>query len=76
MEFLDNVVSGSISRSIKAAFLEVEKAMFTVVSLVPMFTIFIPVPYTRRKKSNRFHARCNFKVNRTNICLRLSKFIV
>ena len=76
MEFLDNVVWGNILRSIKAAFLEVEKAMFTVVSLVPMFAIITPVSYTRRKISNSFYARCNFKVNRTKNCLRLSKIIV
>ena len=53
MEFLDNVVYSNILRSSEAAFLEVEKAMVTVATLVPMFTIII-----RSKKSKTFLAKC------------------
>ena len=59
----------NILRAYKAAFLEVEKAMFTVATLVPMFTIITSGPYTRSKKSNTFHAKCNLKVNRKKKCL-------
>ena len=42
--FIDNVVYCNILRSIKAAFLELEKAMFTGATLVPMFIIITPGP--------------------------------
>ena len=61
--FLDNVLYCNILRSIKAAFLELEKAMFTGATLVPTFTIITPGPYTHRKQSNAFHAKSNLKVN-------------
>ena len=50
-------------RSIKAAFLEPEKALFTGAILVPMFTITTPGPYTHSKQPKAFHANCNLKVN-------------
>ena len=37
--FIDNVVYCNILRSMKAAFLEIEKAMFTVATAVRMLTI-------------------------------------
>ena len=49
--------------SIKAAFLEIEKAMFTRATLVPMFTIITPGPYTHSKQSKAFYAKCELKVN-------------
>ena len=45
-------------RSIKAAFLELEKALFTSATLVPIFTIITPTPYTHSKQSKSFHAKC------------------
>ena len=59
---MNNAVRCNILRSIKATFLEVEKTMFTVATLVPMVTT--PGPYARNKQSKTFHARCNLKVNR------------
>ena len=53
-----------ILRSIKAQFLEPEKAMFIGSTLVPMFTIITPGPYTHSKQSKAFHAKYNLKVNR------------
>ena len=50
-------------RSIKAALLELEKAMFTGATPVPMFTISTPGPYTDSKQSKAFHAKCNLNVN-------------
>ena len=47
----------------KAAVLELEKTMFTPAALVPMFTIITPGPYTHRKQSKAFHAKCKLKVN-------------
>ena len=52
----------NILRSVKAAFLELEKAMFTGASLVPMFTIVTPGPYTHSKQSKTFLAKCNLKL--------------
>ena len=64
MEFyIDNVVYCNILRSFKAAFLELEKAMFTGATLVPMFTVITPGPYTHSKKPKTFHAKGNLKVN-------------
>ena len=60
---IDNVVFRNILRSIKAALLELEKAMFTGANPVPMFTIITPGPYTHSKQSKAFHAKCNWKVN-------------
>ena len=59
---IDNVVFCNILRSIKAAFLELEKAIFTVGNAVRMLTIITPSPYTHSKQSNTFHAKCNLKV--------------
>ena len=53
----------NIFRSIKAALLELEKAMFTGATLVPMFIIITPGPYTHSKQPQTFHAKCNLKVN-------------
>ena len=61
--FSNKLVYCNILRSIKAAFLELEKAMFTSATLVPMFTIITPGPYTQSKQSRAFHAKCNLKVN-------------
>ena len=61
--FIDNVVYYITSRSIKAAFIELEKAMFNGASLVPMFIIITPVPYTHSKHTKVFQAKCNLKVN-------------
>ena len=61
--FIDNIVFCNILRSIKAALLELEKAMFTGATPVPMFTIITPGPYTHSKQSKAFHAKCNWKVN-------------
>ena len=61
--FIDNVVFCKILRSIKAALLELEKAMFTGATPVPMFTIITPGPYTHSKQSKAFHAKCTLKVN-------------
>ena len=44
---MDNVVYCNILRSIKAAILELEKAMFTGATLVPIFTIIFPGPYSQ-----------------------------
>ena len=49
--------------SIKAAFLELEKAIFTGAILVPMFTIITPGPYTHSKQSKAIHAKYILKVN-------------
>ena len=53
----------NILRSSKAAFLELEKAMFTGATLVPLFTIITPGPHTHSKQLKTFHAKCNLKVN-------------
>ena len=53
----------NILRSIKAAFLEPEKAMFTGATLVPMFTIIIPGHYSHSKQSKSFNAKNDLKVN-------------
>ena len=53
----------SFLRSFKAAFPEREKAMCTVATLVPMFTIITPGPYTHCKQSNSFLAKSNLKVD-------------
>ena len=37
--------------------------MFTGATLVPMFTIITPVPYTQSKQLKTFHAKCKLKVN-------------
>ena len=61
--FLDKVVYCNNICSIKVAFLELEKAMYTVATPVPMFTIIIPGRYTHSKPSNIFHAKFNLQVN-------------
>ena len=63
MEYIDKFVYCNTLRSIKPAFLVLEKAMFTGATLDPMFTIITPGPYTHSKQSNAFHAKCNLKVN-------------
>ena len=49
--FIDKVVYCNKLRSIKVAFLELEKAMYTVATPVPMFTIITPGRYTHSKQS-------------------------
>ena len=61
--FIDNVVFCNILNSIEAAFLELEKAMFTGATPVPIFTIITLGPYTHSKQSTAFHAKCNLKIN-------------
>ncbi len=67
-EFLDKVVYCNNIRSIKVAFLELEKAMYTVATLVPTFTIITPGRYTQSKSSKLFHAELNLKVNCEKKC--------
>ena len=62
MSFLDNFVYCNILPSLKAAFFELEKAMFTGSALLPMFNIITPGPYTHSKQSKAIHAKCNLKV--------------
>ena len=61
--FIDNFVFGYTLRSIKTAFLELEKAMFNGASLVTIFTVITPGAYTHSKQSKEFPAKCNLKVN-------------
>ena len=61
--FLDNVVYCNTLLSNKDAFFELEKAMFTDATLVPMFTIITPGPYTHSKQSKAIHAKCILNVN-------------
>ena len=51
--FIDDAIYCNVLRSIKAAFLELEKAMFTVGTLVPMFDIITPNSYTHSKKQSK-----------------------
>ena len=53
----------NILRSIKDAFFELEKAMFTGATRVPMFTIIPPGPYTHSEQSKAIHAKCILNVN-------------
>ena len=41
----------------------IEKTMNTGATLVPMFTIITPGPYSHSKQPKTFHAKCNLKVN-------------
>ena len=66
--FIDKVVYCNNLRSIKVAFLELEKAMYTVATPVPMFTIITPGRYTHSKQSKIFHAKFNLKVNCEKKC--------
>ena len=66
MSFIDNLVHWNILRSIKAAFLEIEKTMFTVATLVRMFTIITPGHYTRSKQSKTIHANGTLEINCEN----------
>ena len=59
---IDNFVYCIILRSNKAALLELEKAMLTGATPVPMFTIITAGPYTHSKQSKTFHAKSNLKV--------------
>ena len=74
--FLDKVVYCNIWRSSKAAFLELEKATFTVATLVPMLTIITPGPDSYSKRSKTFHAKSNLKVDCEKKCLWYWKVIV
>ena len=56
----------NILRSIEAAVLELEKAIFTGATLVPMFAIITTGPYTHSKQSKTFLAKGNFKLNCEN----------
>ena len=53
----------NILRSIKTAFLELERAMFIGATPVPMFTIINPDSHTHSKQSKTFHAKCSMKLN-------------
>ena len=53
----------NILRLIVAAFLELEKTIIAGATLVPMFVIITPGPYTHIKQSKTFLAKRNFKVN-------------
>ena len=66
--FINKVVYCNNLRSIKVAFLELEKAMYTVATPVPMFTIITPGLYTQSKQSKIFYAKCNLKVNCEKKC--------
>ena len=66
--FLDKVVYCNNLRWSKVAFLEIEKAMYTVATPVPMFTIITPVRYTHSIQSKIFHAKFNLKVNYEKKC--------
>ena len=67
--FRDSDVYCNILRSIEAAIFELEKAMFTVATLAPMFTIISPGPYTHSKQSKKFYANSNRKVNCKGKCI-------
>ena len=49
---LDNVVHSKNLRSINAAFIELEKSMYSVATPVLMFAIIFPGRYTHSKKIN------------------------
>ena len=53
----------------KAAYLELEKAMFTVATVATMFTIITPGPQSHSKQSKIFHAKCKLKVKCEKKCL-------
>ena len=55
--FRENVVFCNILRSNKATLLELEKAMFTGATPVPMFIIINPGAYTQSKQTKKFHAK-------------------
>ena len=63
----------NILRSIKAAYLELEKTMFTGANFVPMLTIINLGPYTHSEQSETFHAKCKLKVNCENKMSLMSK---
>ena len=50
MSLRDNVVYCNTLRLIKATILQVQKTMFTAATLVPMFIIITPGPYTCSKQ--------------------------
>ena len=54
----DNVMYCNTLRSIKDAFFELEIAIFTDATLVPIFTIITPCPYAQSKQSKAIHAKC------------------
>ena len=66
--FIDKVVYSNKLRSIKIAFFELEKAMYTVATPVPMFTIITPGRYTHSKQSENFHVKFNLKMNCEKEC--------
>ena len=57
------VVYCNVLRSIKDAFFELGKAMFTDATHVPMFTIITPGPYTHSKQSKASHTNFILNVN-------------
>ena len=61
--FIDNVQYCNTLHSNQAAFLKLEKAMFTGAILVPMFIIITPGPNTYSKQTKTIHAECTLKVN-------------
>ena len=66
--FIDKVVYSKILLSMKTAFLEVEKTLFAVGTLVPMFTLINPGPYTCSRPSKTFHVERNLKINCEKKC--------
>ena len=61
--FLDYVVYCNTLVSITTAFLELEKAICTVATLLPMFTMITPGPHSHSKHSKTRHTKSNLKVN-------------
>ena len=61
--FYKYVVDCNTLLSITTAFLELEKAMCTVATLLPMLTIITPGPYTHSKQRKTFDSKSNLKVN-------------
>ena len=73
---VDIAMYSNLVLSIKATFLEVEKTLFTVATVVPLLIIITPGTYTRSKQSKTFHANCNLMVKCEKKNLRKTKVIV
>ena len=63
MEYERYGVYCNISLSFKVAFLRVEKTMFTVATLVQVFTVIALGHYACSKQRKTIHAKSNLKVN-------------
>ena len=66
--FIDKVLYCNNLRSGNVAFLELEKALYTVATPVQMLTIITPGRYTHSKQSKIFHAKFILKVNCDKKC--------